>query len=391
MNRTNRLGRSRASIAAAIMFASAALAPIRAQPAPTPAAAASVTDATDRNAALQYWQAFAELPVPDDAQRKVISTWETAPLDVTADKLLQSAGDSLKQLHRGSACDRCDWGLNKQDSFAMRLPHLVKARDLARLACLRARQRLTTGQTAAAVEDIADTIVLARRTGADDILIGIMVQASIERMAINAVAPHLQTVSKDDLAHLSDRLTKLPPGGTLEGSIVWEREYGLMSLIARLQDPKSDGRRGEQWLADTLGLPPAAIKAAGATPQTVAARLNALRPIYDAFPEALKLPQPQAHARMLELQRQSDDNPLKIALPDFTRAYDHYAAMQTRLTLLRAAVAIELAGPQRLKDFTDPYSGQALEYKPRPTGFLILSKVTEEGQPVTLTIGSADK
>jgi hypothetical protein len=342
----------------------------------------------DRNAALQYWQAFAILPVMSDAERQLAGAWQSAPLNAATDKLIQASGPALKQLHRGSICNRCDWGLNKEDSFNLRLPHLVKARELARLAFLRARQRMGAGQNAQATDDIIDTLILARRAGADDILIGILVQASIEQMAVEAVVPHLGTFSKADLATLSTRLAQLPPGGSIQGSVVWEREYGLLSLIAQLKAARTSAEPWEPYLARVLGLPIETIRAAGGTPQSLAENLEKLRPIYDAFPAALKLPQSQARARLAELKKQADANPLKSVVPDFSRFYDRYGAVQTRLTLLHAAIAILQSGPDQLKNFPDPYTQEPIDYTPGQHGaFTLTSKFTEAGKPVTLTVG----
>jgi hypothetical protein len=343
---------------------------------------------TNRNAAVQYWQAFALLPVMNDQERQIAGTWQTAPLDPATDKLIQASAPALKQLHRGSICNRCDWGLNKEDSFNLRLPHLVKARELARLAFLRARQRLSAGQSTQAIDDITDTLILARRAGADDILIGILVQASIEQMAVEALAPHLANFSKTDLATLSTRLAQLPPGGSIQGSVVWEREYGLLSLIAQLKAAKTSPEPWEAHLSKVLGLPIETIRAAGGTPESLAQNLEKLRPIYDEFPAALKLPQEQARARLLALKKQADANPLKSVLPDFPRFYDRYAAVQTRLTLLQAAITILQSGPDQLKNFPDPFTQESIQYTPGPNNtFTLTSKFTEEGKPVTLTIG----
>lgn len=389
MNRSNPLlRRSRALIAAAALLVPAAFtpcSPARAQPAP--AAARPAIDPATRDAAAQYWQAFALLPVGDAQQQSLAANWENVPLDPAAEKLIEASAGALKQLHRGSACERCDWGLNKEDSFGMLLPHLAKARDLGRLACLRARYRLAHAQGAGAVDDVVDTLVLARRVGADDVLIGIMVETGMEQMAVNAVAPHLPALSKDDLTALAARLAKLPRGGSLEGSVVWEREYGLMSLIGGLKDAKRDARPWEQFLAEIIGVKAETIRAAGGTPESVAEHLQALRPIYDEFPAALKLPQEQAHAKLAELRQRADSNPMKIALPDFTRAYDRFAATQTRLTLLRAAIAVIQGGPEQAKRFNDPFTGHPIEHRPTDGGFELASKVTDQGRPVTLVIG----
>jgi hypothetical protein len=359
-----------------------------AQPVPPPPAAA----AAHRDAAVQYWQAFAAMPAMDKPQQDLAAGWDTVPLDATAVKLIDASANALKQLRRGAACDHCDWGLNKEDSFGLLLPHLAKSRDLARLACLRARYRISKGQHAQAVDDVVDALVLARRVGADDVLIGILVQDAMQSIAVQALAPHLTEFGKGDLAALAARLATLPKGGTFEGFVVWEREAGLMALIAGLKDAQRDARPWDQYLSDNLGLPVETIRAAGGSPEAVTKHLEALRPLYDEFAAALKLPQAQAKLKFAELSKRTESNPMKSVMFNYSRVYDRHATAETRLTLLRAAVAIRLNGPDQLKQFTDPFTGEPFEHKPTSTGFELLSKVKDEHDKlVTLTIGPAAK
>ena len=393
MNSAHRSQLCRAAIASIIAVTVSQLhLPASAQPIDRKATDISAIhhNADDPNAALQYWQAFGSLPVMSDKERELVGAWQTAPLDPATDKLVQSSAPALKQLHRGSTCNHCDWGLNKEDSFDLRLPHLVKARELVRVAFLRARQRMGAGQNAAAIDDIIDALVLARRVGADDILIGILVQASIEQMAVEALAPQLGAFSKENLATLATRLAQLPPGGSVRGSVVWEHKYGLLSLISQLKAASTTPESAKPQLVKLLGLPIETIRAAGGTPESLAENLEKLRPIYDQFPAALDLPQEQARVKLIELKKQAQANPLNSIVPDFTRFYDRYAAVQTRFLMLRAAIAILQDGPAQLQKFPDPSSQRPINYTPgKNGGFTLASTCTEEGKPVTLIIGPA--
>jgi hypothetical protein len=66
--------------------------------------------------------------------------------------------------------------------------------------------------------------------------------------------------------------------------------------------------------------------------------------------------------------------------------YDKDAAGRTRLTMLRAAVAVVRGGPKRAGEFKDA-SGAPLEYHAMAEGFELRSKVLDEDKPVTLIVG----
>src|SRR5438128_9269142 len=91
------------------------------------------------NAAMQYWQAFSQLPTLDNDQEKLLADWSAAPLDAAAQKLIDSSKASLLYLRRGESLARCDWCLDYNDGMGLLLPHLGKSRELARFAALHAR------------------------------------------------------------------------------------------------------------------------------------------------------------------------------------------------------------------------------------------------------------
>ena len=108
------------------------------------------------NAALQYWQAFAVMPALDKGQEKILAEWATVPLDAAVRKLVESSRMSVEYLRRGARMRHCDWGLDYNDGVGLLLPHLGKARDLARLAALHARLEFERGNRGAGVEVVAN-------------------------------------------------------------------------------------------------------------------------------------------------------------------------------------------------------------------------------------------
>ena len=351
----------------------------------------------DCSGAVEYWQAFAALPLMDERQQNIAASWNTVPLDAAAKGLIDSSATSLKQLHRGSACGTCDWGLHKEDGFALLMPHLSKARELSRLAYLRARYRVAQHEFEPAVQDVADALVLARRAGADSFLVAVLVEDAMEQMGVDAIGPHLRQLDPAALATLEDRLGKLPAGGSLYDSVQVERQFGLKTLVAQLKaDP--GGADWQQRVSQSIGLglpenpgdgeAQAQLRAVG-SPQKLAERLDQLGPIYDQFPAALKMPQDQAHARLAELRKQGAAIPLgTFVMPDYVRAYDRHTAAQTRIEMLRAAVAIVQKGQDQANNFNDPATGRPFTYRALGGGFELESKLTLDGKPVVLRVGS---
>ena len=105
---------------------------------PVSAQALDGKGAPTANAALRYWRAFDALSGLSKEQEKIVEEWRSTPLDQASAALVRDSA-ALKGLHQGAKAPCCDWGLNYDDGVGMLMPHLARARTLARLACLRAR------------------------------------------------------------------------------------------------------------------------------------------------------------------------------------------------------------------------------------------------------------
>jgi len=347
------------------------------------------------NAALRYWQAFAHLPKLDGRQEKLLAE----PGDGTSDdaaKLAESGKDALLYLHRGAAIVPCDWGLHPEDGPYLLLPHLGKGRDLARLACLKARADFARGDGAAGVGEVADTVVMGRHLSADlTAIISYLVQLAVERTAIDAVAPHLAGLDPAALDELDKRLASLPPGGTLEQCMRVERDSFMEWAVTHLRQMNDQ----DHWKERVLG--PFAVNesqeskdkvdkvvaACGGTREGVLRQFEAMRPQYEELGRILRLPRDEFLAKFADLQERAKGNPVAVeVLPSMTRVYDRDAAGRTRMTMLRAAIAVIRDGPGKARDFKDA-AGNSLEYVATADGFELRSKVVDDDKPVTLKVG----
>lgn len=353
------------------------------------------------NAALRYWTAFAVMPKLDAQQQKLLSAQPGAEVDAAAAaKLIEDGRNALLYLRRGAAIGPCDWGLPRGDGPYLLLPHLAKARDLGRLASLRARQEMAEGKGAAAVDDAADAMVLARHASSDlTAIISYLVQLAIERNVIEGLAPQLASVDPAALEQLDRRLAALPPGGSLEQCMRVERDSFLEWAVKNLREMNDQ----DPWKERVLGPFSAdesqaerdklekVVAACGGTREGVLRQFEAMRPLYEEMGRILRLPREEFRTKFAALQARAKDNPVAVeVLPSMTKVYDRDAAGRTRFTMLRAAVAVVRGGPEKAKDFKDA-AGNPLTYAASPDGFELRSTVTDEDQPVKLTVGGAKK
>ena len=197
------------------------------------------------NAALQYWQAFALMPALDKDQEKLLQDWNKVPLDAAALKLIAASEESRRYLLRGAKLRGCDWGLDYEDGIGLLLPHLNKARELARLAALHARRELEQGHVEAAAEDATAILALARHVGSEPIVISILVRYSIEAIAVDVLAaylPEMQALAPG----IVSTYEALPPGATLQRAyLTMEKELTLRWLVRKLRE--AEAREKGAW------------------------------------------------------------------------------------------------------------------------------------------------
>jgi hypothetical protein len=345
------------------------------------------------NAALHYWQALVLLPHAETltpAQKALLTNVRKASLNDATPAFIDSYRSSLRCLHRGAAIGPCDWGLaasfhDEGSEAPLDYVHLV--RQLASVACLRARCSFAKGQAAAAFEDLADALAVGRHLSHDGTAFGRVTNCVIERSVIDITVDNL--VPRPDPAALKAfraRLQVLPQPFMLAevmqvGKADWIKNYCDMYTRPEraIECLEGGGPGAEQRIAHFR----AALKAH--KPEQLCAETAT------AFDQAMR----QAS---LPLQRRQDAfrdllDSLRTANP-VTRAMvggmsqvcelDVRAAC--RFALFEAGVAVAAEGAEVLAKFKDPYGGGRFVYRPTASGFTLQSRATDEGgNPLILT------
>jgi hypothetical protein len=319
---------------------------------PTSAAQVEVNS----NAAIEYWNGFAALPVLDEQQQKIVAQWNTVPLDDNARSIIEASKASLTALQRGAQAPNCNWGLHYEQGPEMLMPHLAKARDLGRLAGLRARCEFEQGNYQAGVDDVTAALVLARRAGADVPLICLLVEYAMELPLTELTANYLTKMDAATLKRLASSLATLPPGGSLQKSVLGEKQWIISWLSRELKDENKanwkdtfrklatpDDKEGQAAIQ-------AALQSAGPLDSKWRARLlGDLGAHYDDLLRLGNLPEDQFMAQFPVLhQKLKTSNPVAaLVVPMLTKVYKRDLQARTRMALFQNAVGAALEAAER--------------------------------------------
>jgi hypothetical protein len=344
------------------------------------------------NAALKYWQAFAHMPPRNDEQQRRIGDWRATPLDAQARRLVGDSQNSFLYLRRGAALPRCDWSLNYEDGIGLLLPQLDRSRTLTLLACLRARLALADGHPADALDDVLAVFALGRHI-AEPTMITLLVDYNIEQNAIDALALMLPKLDAAALRRVAERLDALPTAGTLEQTLVTERDYFSAWAIRWLKEQEQSGTGDLRAKVKTLLLGSEESEEILRLVDDKSAKrliqaLEELGPFYEEQRRLVALPREQFLAQWPELEkRQSANATAKAMLPSVIKVVDARDCYRARFEMLKAAIAVAREGQAALAKHPDPFGHGPFEYKALPKGFELHSKLTLDGRPVGLTVG----
>ena len=369
-------------------------------PLPAVAQASDAKPETGSNAAMKYWQAFALMPAMGKDEEKLLEQWSKAPIDAAALKLIERSQGSLQSLHRGARLLRCDWSLDYEDGLYLRLPYLPKARTLAHLAALNARHEFEQGHGKAGWEDVTDVLKLGRHLEMEPLFIQRFAGRALESVAIDAAAPYLPELKSVLTEAAYTDLNALPAGATLEQVVLGEKEVFLMSIIRKLKSAEQHEKGSWQnvWKemfhailvsSEQKDLPKRDSIESVKTFEQAINWLEDLLPFYDELAKMTALPWKEFDARYPDFAKRAiAANPVADQVLPMT---DAMVATErrtlTRMALLKAAVAVVLGGPDRLKEIQDPFGDGPFEYQALDKGFELKSKLIYREKPVTLIVG----
>jgi hypothetical protein len=363
---------------------------LSARSAPADAPEAIAFPAVSNNAALQYWQAFAVLPALNDEQEKLLDNRATVSVnDAAVAKLLNDSHASLLFLTRAAKLRECDWGLDYNDGASMHLPHLYKARTLARIAALEARRAFEARQFDRAREMTFGMIAMARQCGIDRTLVSMLVCYMIEDMTVDAVAPYVPELGAG-YDHAMQMYETLPPSPRPSQGVLCEKQMAAW-ITRKLRDAEKQnpGSWRSTWKTAILGPDLDDPLADVESFDEVLAIMNRFQSVYDELSELTKLPPAEFDAKYPAFVKQAEAaSPIaKILLPAMNKTVAAQRHSEARMAMLLASIAVVESGPEKLAGIKDPFGDGPFEYRKLVTGFELASKLQKDGKPVTIVIG----
>jgi RNA polymerase sigma factor (sigma-70 family) len=369
------------------------------------------------NAALSYRQAFIALRrgTKPLGEKKIRGECLTMSLDAQAREVVTKAAYALRMMQRGAALPRCDWAIDREGGIELSFTHADGARVLSSLACLRARLRFEEGHSAAAIDDVAAALTLARHVSRDGTLDGLRAAYHIEHLMSATLARYLPKLDAKALEGLRKRIDALPPRGSTATATIRMQETLLnwivgevkeasdrKSLLAFLSQICSESKEAPE---KSRALGRAFLEECGGTAKGILEQAQQMRAPAAQLAKTLDLPPDQLAKQWQREEKKLASNPVfKVFAPVLQGIRIRQARADVRRALLSAAVAVQVDGKDALKKHPDPVVGGSFEYVGFKGGFELRSKWKLDEKlrakwklderltaPLTLTAGSRGK
>lgn len=367
---------------------------------------------TTPNAAVIYWQAFSAMPELSEAESKLYGEAVAGKVAASAPELqpiLARFSTALAEMYRAGTVKPCDWNLDINAGPALLLPHLQKARDLARAATLRAGSRFEAGQVDEAIDDVFATLTMGRAGDANPTLISLLVDYAIERLATDVLAQNLNKLDPEQLDRVADMLASLPAAATIDECMRWEErifvdwfDRKVKAAIAESGDKQGGYKLLEKIVVD-LGMefPPKTgdgdVKGQDdsrwlrdITPQEILGSIGQLQADYRKIRELMKDEQGRTEAiakfeadLKSRSETESDSERRKyyfsgLALPSLTSVCKRIDERDERLRLLGLAIEYRRGGDKALE------GADGIDFEKFEAGFQIRSRRVDGAQ---VTVG----
>ncbi len=301
-----------------------------------------------QNAVENYRKAIALLPNLSDSEVRILQAVLTTPLNQATRDLVKSCEPALQELRQGAMRNLCDWGLDSPNQLQGLIDLAVPVRRLCDFTCLRARQAFRERDGRAALEGLADLLMLGRRYGGAGTLVLRLLQSTVELYTTEIAAAHLPEQDPQTLQSFATRLVSLPAPVTLAETMQREQEY-LLHVIR----PKFEGESREEGLALLRRLPAsdaeAILKAAGSDAAGLLRLIDENALLHEELALLLTLPDDQVQQALADfLLRYHETNPLVAGdVRQISSILYPVVRGCLRVDMLRMAVAIAADGNWR--------------------------------------------
>lgn len=215
---------------------------------------AQVPKGAESNAALRYWNAFAQMSDQKltDAQTKeleAMANGSAAWNEASFGKLLDDNHDAIETMVRGTALPYCVWGVDFELGEAAPIPQVGRGRALARLNVLTAERLAAQGKSREATDHLIAGLRFGRDLSAGMSLIGALVGASAMSSDLNTAIRLSQSglISGEDKSRLTAAVKALPPDLLdWSQSIRFEGE-AIHSGLVHLRDAQDPANLVKEW------------------------------------------------------------------------------------------------------------------------------------------------
>jgi len=333
-------------------------APLRETPTNTVAESAPIPT----NAATIYRQAFTLYNALSQEQKDLIGNWRSNVDTSVAAEVCDKIQPICNLMHQAATATNCDWGLEQPFTVNISLPHLNPSRNLARVAVWSAGH-CRTNAPSAAVDDLVAASRLGQKVALTPVLIGHLLNLSIQNMVIDSAASQASTLAGDP------RLVQLLNGADYNQGLRYaiEQEAGISERTADAMLNMSS-EDVTNLLASFF-----AHSSTPLTPMEPAQAIADIRQVADLkrqYAQTLELPETDYHEWLTSQETVRNTNPFaEDFLSSIERSVSRTQAMTVYNAMAVAGLSIMQDGLDVLPSHPDPTTGQPFTFRQTPDGF----------------------
>jgi hypothetical protein len=374
---------------------------------------------TDINPALLYYRAFLLAPNSmSEADMTYLASKKAMEqkLPERFGGILAGYGNEVLLVRQAAhAMVPCDWGVDLSPGPNTMLAHLARAKAVCQAAQWRAVWALQHGRQEDARDELLAAFVLGRNAGSDPIIIGALVQDTIESIDYATVARYFGEFSPETLRQLAEGFDAAPVRRTMAACIPSEKllySWSLNKILALQKEHPNDDAKvmtgfrdcGMVMAMNSIGETnfwPQLVAASGGNSAGVIKLLQEMEPLYPRITELMTLPQPEyeTQAQQFSGELRVSQNPFLAGLKSlFTgwvlgsqrhlfRAEEF--RVQAQLAMVHAAVEYKLHGESGFKGVKDPFGNgpfgfQRFVFKGADRGFEVKSAYAGADAPFVM-------
>jgi hypothetical protein len=293
----------------------------------------------NKNAALRYWMAFAEMQdrTVDESTTKLmedvlsgVAPWDERQLGPVVDANVPA----IRTMQKATALPECNWGLDYERGAAMSIGHLPKARALARLNALYGARQMAQGDADGAVSSWLAGLRFAQHISKDMSLIAVLSAkpAFLANLHLLTKAAASGRLSSESLQKVKSQIALLPRDGLEWSSAVRFEVWADAQALKYLGEGNDFQEKYKTFFSQA---PPQAATAP--TDSDIASYRALMNDVIAAF----QLPYEQTKARLqqVETAKKSLHPAVQAITPSYSRLNENRHQVALELQELTKALA----------------------------------------------------